>query len=53
MSEVFWNHHEEQNNRDNKTISVFDEQKYTKQKESFYNKIKNNPNDISSLKDFI
>ena len=53
MSEIFWNHLEEQTNRNNKSISVFDDAKYTQQKESFYNKIKKNPDEINTLKDFI
>jgi len=53
MNESFSHNYEEPNNRNNKNISVFDDEKYTKQKEDFYNKIKNNPNDVNSLKDFI
>ena len=53
MSEVFLNHLEEQADRNNKSISVFDDAKYTQQKESFYKKIKDNPDEIKILKDFI
>jgi len=53
MSENFWKYYEQPKNRDNESISVFDDAKYTKQKEGFYNKIKNNLNQVNSLKDFI
>lgn len=53
MSEMLWNRYEEQENRNNQSISVFDGDKYQNDIQSFYLKNKENPETIQTLKDFL
>ncbi len=53
MPEILWNRYEWQENRNNESISVFDDNKYQKELQSFYMRNQDNSEIIQSLKSFL